>query len=330
LRASQPPQVDLATSVPRRAADALYQLGRTAERTEVLARAIRTVSDRLARDPGLADDLIGGWSHGVIALLRAARGASPTDVFMTDYGRVLVLAEMDAAVQAVVVQSGELLAEARSVREFLSTTTGRVLGRIATGRAALMAEQPTDIGDTLDTMLADLAALAGLAVESTVRGPAWRFLDLGRRIERGIALCGAVQASLGLAVDEPAFQPLTEVLLASCESLVAYRRRYRSDVEVRAVLELLVLDDANPRSLAFQVDRLREHTTSLVWPDGIFLVDDIGRALMATVSPDIVGGRRMSVDALVLAARGPLLQLADAVHQRWFADPVHPVAVRGR
>jgi hypothetical protein len=51
---------------------------------------------------------------------------------------------------------------------------------------------------------------------------------------------------------------------------------------------------------------------------------------MSSVTHDVVGGRRLSIDALVLAARGPLLQLADAVHERWFADPVHPVAVRGR
>jgi hypothetical protein len=163
-----------------------------------------------------------------------------------------------------------------------------------------------------------------------VRGPAWRFLDLGRRIERGIAVCSSVEAALGLAVEEPSFQPLAEVLLAANESLVAYRRRYRSDVEVGPVLELLLLDDANPRSLGYQIDRLREHATSLSWPDGVNIVDEVGRAMMVPVPDEVVNGRRWGIDRLVLDSRGPLLRLAEAVQQRWFADPVRPVAVRGR
>ena len=117
-------------------------------------------------------------------------------------------------------------------------------------------------------ILVDLAALAGLAMESTVRGPAWRFLDLGRRLERSLAVLGSIEASLGLAVDRLTFQPLTELCLQINESLVAYRRHYRSDVELTAVLELLVHDDSNPRGLAFQLDRIREHIASLGWPDG--------------------------------------------------------------
>lgn len=335
LRAARPPQVDLATSVPRRAADALFQVGRAAERTEVLVRTMRTVGDRLSRDPGLADDEHGDWSRGVIALLRAARIEPSLDATDGDpeagaHWIDAVQRELLTTTDAVVRRSGDLLVEAGTVREFLSTTTGRVLGRIADGRHALAHVSAVDLGDTLDTLLVDLAALAGLAVESTVRGPAWRFLDLGRRLERGIAVTSSVEAALGLAVDDAAFQPLSEVLLATNESLVAYRRRYRSDIELGAVLELLLHDDANPRALAYQVDRLREHASSLSWAQGIQLVDAAGRALMVPVSDDVVNGRRWSIDRLVVDTRGPLLELAGAVHQRWFADPVRPVPVRGR
>jgi uncharacterized alpha-E superfamily protein len=179
--------------------------------------------------------------------------------------------------------------------------------------------------DDLDIVLVDLAALAGLAMESTVRGPAWRFLDLARRLERAIALLGSVEAALGLAVEPLAFQPLAESLLSVNESLVAYRRRYRSDVEVGAVLDLLVHDDANPRSLAFQLDRLREHMASLAWQEGADLVQRASIAALGTVDDTIMGGRRLAIDALVLGVRGPLLELGDAVVRRWFADPVNPM-----
>jgi uncharacterized alpha-E superfamily protein len=184
--------------------------------------------------------------------------------------------------------------------------------------------------DELDMVLVDLAALSGLSTESTVRGPAWRFLDMGRRLERSLSLLGAIEAALGPAVGRAAAQPLADALLQANESLVAYRRRYRSDVDVGAVLDLLVHDDANPRGLAFQLDRLREHVAGLAWHEGVQLVSDASIASLATVDAAVVNGRRLSLDALVLGVRAPLLQLAEAIVSRWFADPVHPTIVRGR
>ena len=86
--------------------------------------------------------------------------------------------ELVAAQTTVAAQIAALVQAATSVREFLSTTTGRVLGRLTRIRADLLG--PDAAADDLDIVLVDLAALAGLSLESTVRGPAWRFLDLGR------------------------------------------------------------------------------------------------------------------------------------------------------
>ena len=184
-------------------------------------------------------------------------------------------------------------------------------------------------GDEFDTVLVDLAALSGLAMESTVRGPAWRFLDLGRRVERTLAVLGSVEASLGLAVPPLALQPLADAVLSANESLVAYRRRYRSDVELDAVLDLLLRDDANPRSLSYQLDRLREHAAGLSWPRGLELVSAASMSSLSTVDDTVVNGRRVQLDSLVLAVRAPVLQLAHEIVQRWFADPVNPTLMRG-
>jgi uncharacterized circularly permuted ATP-grasp superfamily protein len=326
---SSHPQVDFGSSVPKRAADALYWMGRAAERAEVLARTTRVIGAQVQQDPSLIGIAGGGWAAGALALLRAAQllPINDDDVAAGPYHERLQR-ELRGGQLAVAAQIAALAQEATTVREFLSTTTGRVLGRLTRVRADLLGSLAAP--DDLDIVLVDLAALAGLSMESTVRGPAWRFLDLARRIERAVALLGSVQAAAGVAVEPLAFQPLAESLLSVNESLVAYRRRYRSDVELGAVLDLLVHDDANPRSLAFQLDRLREHMASLAWQDGADLVQRASLGALTHVDSAVAGGRRIDVDALVLAARGPLLELGNAVVRRWFADPVNPMVMGNR
>ena len=325
------PQVDFGGSVPKRVADALYWLGRSAERAEVAARTTRVIGSQLQQEPSLLSVGGGGWAAGAIALLRAAQALPiAVDGGPEDGPGALPFAErlqqeLRGGQQAVAAQIASLAQEATTVREFLSTTTGRLLGRLTRVRSDLLAAESAP--DDLDVVLVDLAALAGLSMESTVRGPAWRFLDLARRLERAIAVLGSIQAAAGPAVEQLAFQPLAESLLQVNESLVAYRRRYRSDVELGAVLDLLVHDDANPRSLAFQLDRLREHVASLAWQEGADLVHQASLGMLTHVDDTVAGGRRLGVDAMVLAARGPLLELGNAVVRRWFADPVNPMVM---
>lgn len=322
------PQVDFSASIPTRAADALYWMGRAAERAEVGARTARVLGVQLDQDPGLATTGLGDWGLGALALLRACQSRPfPVD---DDNGvpmGVRLGGELAATTQVVAAQIGAMLQEAVTVREFLSVTTGRVLGRLARVRNDIAGQ---DVAvDDLDGVLVDLAALAGLVNESTVRGPAWRFLDLGRRIERALAVLGAVEAALGLAVEPLALQPLADAVLAANDSLVAYRRRHRSDVELDAVVDLLIHDDANPRSLAFQLDRLREHVAALSWGAGAELVDRASSALLGFDIGRVAGGRRLGVDQLVVDARGPLLDLGAEIVARWFADPVDPHAMGG-
>ncbi len=312
--------------MPKRAADALYWLGRAAERAEVAVRAARVVGVQLDQDPMLASVGEGGWALGAGALLAAARNepmASTPELPLN----VRLTGSLQATVLVAAQQLASLVQEASSVREYLSKTTGRVLGRLAAAHSLLLDDEgPTD---ELDSVLVDLAALAGLAMESTVRGPAWRFLDLGRRIERALAVLGSVEGALGADAPPMALQPLADVVLAANESLVAYRRRYRSDVDLDAVLDLLLRDDSNPRGLAFQLDRLREHVAALAWSQGVELVHLASSAAIAEIDDVVVSGRRVSLDGYVLSVRGPLLQLADAIVQHWFADPVNPTMMGG-
>ena len=223
-----------------------------------------------------------------------------------------------------------MLAEAATVGEYLSVTAGRVLRSMAGSRNDF-ADGRAPI-DALDACIADLAAFVGLWDESTVHGPAWRFGDLGRRIERALVVLGLVDAGLrpppgedgtvgmveleaGDVIDRAAL----EVLLAANESLVAYRRHHRSDVEVGAAMDLLLGDLDNPRSYLASVGRLFDHVAAIDWEDGRRAV-----AALAGLVDD------SDVLAAVAAAGAAVQQFATLVVETWFATPVNPTVVRGR
>jgi uncharacterized circularly permuted ATP-grasp superfamily protein/uncharacterized alpha-E superfamily protein len=317
------PQVDLRGSLPTRAAEALFWLGRHAERAEGVARLARAVLARSQHDPGLLDTA--PWVAWATAGLRSVRGAVAREASDESVG---VMAEVRAALVdpgGVAEHLDQLRRAASAVREFLSSTTWQVLERLRVD-----AGEPAD---TLDRLVVGLSALAGMAMESTVRGPSWRLLDLGRRLERALVVLAAVESMLGPAPDELTAGSRYEVVLTAHESLVAYRRRYRSDTRIDAVLDLLLGDDTNPRALAFQLDRMAEHLAALPGPVDRShleqLLDDAARAVVRapwqeiddSAAPIAATARTTTIEGLVLDTRGPLLDLAGAFVARWFADP---------
>jgi uncharacterized circularly permuted ATP-grasp superfamily protein/uncharacterized alpha-E superfamily protein len=327
------PQVDLVASVPTRAADAMFWLGRAAERAEAIAKTSRVVAARRLTDPSLATFDGGRWARRMTQVVRVARG-EPLDAAPVEGRPIVVLdEELRAATRAVSERLTALLAAASTVAEYLPGTAGRVLRSMAAtrddlagGRAAL---------DGLDACIADLAAFAGLWGESTVRGPAWRFGELGRRIERATVVLGTVDACLrpatggdedptgevrleaGDVVDRAAL----EVMLAANESLVAYRRHHRSDVELDAAANLLLADLDNPRSYLASIDRLAEHVAAIDWSEGRRAVAVLAGLLDAETG-DLL--------ARVRAARAGVQGFAALVHATWFATPVNPTVVPGR
>ncbi len=180
----------------------------------------------------------------------APQSADGTDVLAGE-----VAAALGDRSGAVANSLGHLAANAGGVREFLSTATWQVINGLDNERSLLAVttdqSDPFLITECLDRIMVDLAALAGLVMESMVRGPGWRFLDLGRRLERAVLLLGVIEATLSDTPDDDVAQPVYDLVLGASESLVAYRRRYRSDVRVAAIEDLLVHDDSNPRSLVF-------------------------------------------------------------------------------
>jgi len=351
------PQVDLVASVPTRAAEALFWAGRALERTELVARTLRVVLDRTG---GTAEtDQAERWVGPAIGMLGHVAGldfvqASAATVHGTD--AFVPTASLASAATALTNQLGSLLAEVSSVREFFSVTAGRLFARLADQRrdiSALVtatvfavseeALSPTiggiDAGSAadleaglldsglLDSVLIDLASLAGLWNDSMVRGPAWRIGEIGRRLERAFGvidvLRGAVEWSEMTELDDDA-QRLIEIVLATNESLVAYRRRYRSDVEFAPAVELVVTEASNPRSAAFAIQAVQAEAQRLGWSDGEKLAhelaDELQRARLQTPA-----ATKRALDHLYTGCD----RLARDVVGRYLASPVDPRTMGG-
>jgi uncharacterized alpha-E superfamily protein len=255
-----------------------------------------------------------------------------------------------SGVEALAKQLGSFLAEASSVREFFSTTAGRMLARLAESRAQLRwmvtedgAPDPSVVdiaridGRTLETILVDLASLVGLWNESVVHGPAWRFGEVGRRLERAFGVIDGVRGAFGLYRNDLSVatswtagdsddhrldfqrQRVIELILASNESLVAYRRRHRSDVEFATAVHLVVAEAHNPRSVASAIREVRHQAGRLGWERGVDeateLLSTIEQASFETVE---------STAAVLTAVFDGCDRLARDVVGSYLAAPVDP------
>jgi uncharacterized alpha-E superfamily protein len=113
--------------------------------------------------------------------------------------------------------------------------------------------------EILEDILLTLSAVSGTSFENMVRGHVWLFMDMGRRVERGVFVVVLLQTML----KGEATHNRMETLLDVCDSLLTYRSRYLSTLQPAAVVDLLLTDPTNPRGLLYQVDALREHIEGL-------------------------------------------------------------------
>jgi uncharacterized circularly permuted ATP-grasp superfamily protein/uncharacterized alpha-E superfamily protein len=346
------PQIDLGASLPSRNAEALYWMGRHAEAAETAIRVWQTVTAELGETPELATESGGAWVAMWLAALRwafepprtrgeqaADRAADRAREATTGVDGALpppVLRRLlvdDSIPRSLAGSLAELLEESLSARELLSAHTGQVLATLEDRLGALRAaSSPAEVEEIAGSTLTDLLALIGLSAESMVRDPGYLMLDIGRRLERARLLVRILLETL-VPVPDPDIAGLTqETLLACCESLAAYRRRYRSDIEVGALASLLITDQGNPRSLAFQADRLLADLRRLPGPPPEAALGPLGTVLERILVADLGGlltpvdGRRPGLRDHLSALGDDLEQVAAAVNLTYFAHvPVVPV-----
>ena len=134
----------------------------------------------------------------------------------------------------------------------------RIFGVVDRAQVAL-ADDPGShqVAESAGRMLTGVLSLAGVTA-NMIRDPGWHMISVGRYVERGQQLrqlLTRLTERHGLDVDR---EVLAAVLTAT-ESSVTHRRRYRDYVRPAGVLDLLLKDPENPRSLAFSIARATEH-----------------------------------------------------------------------
>ncbi len=155
----------------------------------------------------------------------------------------------------------ELRRLAGAVRDRLSMDTWRILNQLHQDfRLRHGPIQLSDVTAHLNRMITDLAAFSGMEMENMARGHGWRFLDIGRRLERSINLTALMRQAVAVRAPENA---ILEPLLEIADSLMTYRRRYFARPLLPLVLDLLLADPTNARALAFQLTALSEHVQQL-------------------------------------------------------------------
>jgi uncharacterized circularly permuted ATP-grasp superfamily protein/uncharacterized alpha-E superfamily protein len=247
--------------LPSRVAENLFWLGRYAERTEMLCRVMHMVLDGMLEDAGGSNAWLTLKPFLSFFMQRPLiDGIRNADTFMADISKELSNLIRDRRnPDSLIANFSSLQMAASKVKERLSTHTWQQLSRISalmsvttTNRAILDEETSMLIRETLDV----LSAFSGLSMENMTRGQSWHFLDLGRRMERAISLVRLIEGTLERKTQNE--EEVLRKLLICADSSMTYRRRYLNQVHIQSVLDLLLFESANPRSLTFQLNSIRE------------------------------------------------------------------------
>ena len=306
-------------TLPSRVADNFFWLGRYLERGEAMLAVIRVMlGNSIDADAGaalgtatvakLVNELVGAGAAPAPPSLRRAD--------LTQFARTAMEARADGW-QSVATINAHAQRIAGGSRDRLSADMIRLLDAPFPSHRGLL--------DRAGSLQRRYAAIAGLSAEHMSRTAAWRFHDLGRRIERAQAIARAARVfgAVGAGLDD------LSTLLDLGDSQISYRQRYLTGIARVPVLDLVVLDPGNPRALAFQVEAIRDHLGRLpvLEDDGMAEAQQIeATELYAMVAPEQAA---TLTGELLLAVEQRLGRLSEAVARRYFLQGAEPLRAGG-
>lgn len=297
--------------VPSRAADNLFWLGRYLERAEATLRLVRGLGGAL-REPGKGPSPIQPVVERIQRLLVTWGATSPS-------ARTKLATTAAQALQAK-DKFGSALSLVRSAQRTATTLRERLspdAWHVITGMVERLSEKAEDdeaLLEAAEWTLQSLATFAGLAQENMNRAAGWRFLEMGRRVERAI---NTARFARQFAYDAATGEDL-DLLLTLVDCQITYRSRYLVGPLLAPVRDLVVLDTYNPRSVAFQIAALNEHIASLPSMREGGLIDPPHR-LAVTLQAAMTAGEAEGYDTKALfALEQDLLILADAIGSHYF------------
>jgi uncharacterized circularly permuted ATP-grasp superfamily protein/uncharacterized alpha-E superfamily protein len=307
-----------------RVADNLFWLGRYAERADISLRVLKVVIERMIDAPrrDAAPELL----HTLLSLrLEDAEDAPRASLRERIVRLALDPAEANGVRQAV----DSVYWNANSTRAHLSRDAWRDVGALHAHPMWKLPPEPQralGLGAAVEEAIRALAAFAGASHENMTRNFAWRFLELGRRLQRGVQVAQMFRALVcAQAEDEPG---RLLALLQLCDSFFAYRSRYLTTPEATPAIDLLILDESNPRSLAFQVAAMEAVLAELPRPTPyrnaehrlvLRLLTELRTVDAAELGWTDAEGRRARLEALLTEAEESLQRVSDLVAKAYFA-----------
>lgn len=278
--------------IPSRVGENLFWLGRYSERCEAIARLLRAALVRLTDSAAGSRAPLRSIASVTVALgvvtprsplsVRAGNSVYPESLPEEDMERDFMSAVTDpASAGGLAANLARLGASAGHVRERMSMDNWHVLWRLA----QRLPSQKLTVGgalEVLDEVMVSCVSLAGFAMDDMTRDESWRFLLLGRRLERLLHLAGVAGTVLGLSPE--ARQDSLEWLLEAANSIVTFRARYRAAPELLPVLHLVVLDPSNPHAVIFQLQDLLKNLDASAEELGATMPDEDLRRITAELS----------------------------------------------
>ena len=191
----------------------------------------------------------------------------------------------------------------------------------------------------LDDLISHCVEFIGLTTESMTREAGWLMLDSGRRLERALILVALLRATLVQRHETALQYQLMEAVLIATDSLSIYRRRYRSIIQLPMVLELLLMDETHPRSLAYQLGQLYTHINVLPRERGNRQFTEEERLILRAytdlrllkvlemVEADDDAGIYSELDSVLSAMTKQLWQLYEVLAQAYFSHSQVPLVM---
>lgn len=294
-------------SLPSRGAENLFWFGRYGERCDNTARLLRVaIAGVLDADEARTDD------------------DAPALVLAQRLGLIESLADPAVDLLRAATHPHEALGErlrqlsrvAYTMRDRMSADNWRTLNELASDPVFRRgAGLPLALG-WLDRAVTAMMTLSGFVLDGMTRSAGWRFLSIGRRVERLANLATALQ----VATQEGRAYGL-DWLLELCDSSGTYRSRYMVAPEWLPVLDLLVRDDTNPRSIAFQVKGLAEYIAKLEATHGRFASDVVAPCQLAlrSLAPADLDPESVALGQLLEQLRKAAAAVSDELSLKFFS-----------
>jgi uncharacterized circularly permuted ATP-grasp superfamily protein/uncharacterized alpha-E superfamily protein len=323
--------------LPSRAADNLFWLGRYAERAEGAVRMLRSLVLYLSgeatslRDAATLDRLVSLLVVQQHLSARKAKRALGEGMRAVEAELWSILFDPDSP-DGLSSVLGNVSRIADLVRERLSSDTWNILKSMSEEARSWKPQPGQEVADAsrlLGRLIQLLAALNGMIMENMTRGYGWRFLDLGRRIERVRYISRVVRDTTARA--EGSHTSILELLLELADSTMTYRGRYKAGARLPQVLDLLLADPSNPRSLMFQLDAVDAHVQVLPQEDASVALSPAQRIITGLIAEvklaDLVqlaeasarSGARLGLDRLLRRVEAGADELSNIITRTYFS-----------